>query len=327
MSAKKPEGAAQHELIVEEALRRGISAERIADNRGRTATLLKSDNTEELLIQGIPESWMSLHASMQCDDKQLTKTLFHKLEIPTLDSIVFTDPEELISATLFNGQRQFVCKPTIGTNGIGVGFDISSMEDVRAYYAANAHLGPALLLEEQHPGYDLRIQIIGGQIVAACIRLPAHVVGDGIRTLKQLIAERGQVVRSQNPANDLIVDVETALLISKQELTLGTIIPKGVEVQLKRISNMAQGGHAIDVTNELAPGFSDWIKAISKAIQSSYFALDIMCNDHKILIDGSAKALELNIRAEWMHHTFSEVRTHDLARTIVNALFGDVRAP
>lgn len=85
---------------------------------------------------------------------------------------------------------------------------------------------------------------------------------------------------------------------------------------------MAQGGHAIDVTDELAPEFSDWIKAIAKALNSSYFALDVMCSDHKILLEGSPKALEINIRAEWMHHTFSEVRTHDLAKTVVNALFG-----
>ena len=85
---------------------------------------------------------------------------------------------------------------------------------------------------------------------------------------------------------------------------------------------MAQGGHAIDVTDEIAPGFSSWIEAIALELHSSYFALDVMCNDHKSLMEGSAKALEINIRAEWMHHTFSERRTHDLAKKIVSALFG-----
>ncbi len=321
MSALEPEGGAQHQLIVEEARRRGISTEHIPDNSGRAATLLKFGSKEELLIQGIPESWMSVHASRQCDDKQLTKQLFHRLKIPTLDSIEFATPEDLQSEGLFDGQKQFVCKPTTGTNGVGIGFDMRSIDDVRMYHKANAHLGPTFMLEEQHPGYDLRIQVIGGQIAAACKRLPAFVTGDGTKSLVQLITERRKVVRSQNPANDIIVDDETASLISKQGLTLNTIIPIGLEVQLKRISNMAQGGHAIDVTDELAPGFSSWIQVIAKALNSSYFALDVMCNDHKILIDGSAKALEINIRAEWMHHTFSEVRTHDLAKTVVDTLF------
>ena len=322
MSTKQLEGGAQHHLIVEEALRRGMSAEHFQDNDGRSATLLKYRNTKELLIQGIPESWMSPHASRLCDDKQLTKALFHKLEIPTLDSIVFTDPEQLASAEVFDGQKQYVCKPTIGTNGVGVGFDNKSIDDVKDYFGVNAHLGPAFLLEEQHPGYDLRIQVMGSQIVASCIRLPAHVVGDGSRTLEQLIAERRKVVLSQNPANDLIVDDETEVLIANQGVTLGAIIPTGLEVRLKRISNMAQGGHAIDVTDEIAPDFSKWIEAIALELHSGYFALDVMCNDHKILTADSAKALEINIRAEWMHHTFSERRTHDLANTVVSTLFG-----
>lgn len=323
MSTTQFEGEGQHRLIVEEARRRGIATESKTESFGRTATLLKSGSKEELLIQGIPESWMSLPASKQCDDKQLTKALFQKLDIPTLDSIVFTDPEELVAAGVFDGQKQFVCKPTIGTNGVGVGFEMRSIDDVKKYYKANAHLGPAFLLEEQHDGYDLRIQVIDSLITAACIRLPAYVTGDGSKSLKQLITERRRVVQLQNPANDLVVDRETALLISSQGLTLNSIIPGDEEVQLKRISNMAQGGHAIDVTDEIAPGFSNWVETISLELDSGYFALDIMCNDHTTLIGDSAKGLEINIRAEWMHHTFSERRTHDLAKTVVDALFGE----
>ncbi len=324
MSDKQLEGEAQHHMIVEEARRRGISTKLSSDQYGRTATLLKSGSLEELLIEGIPESWMSLHASRQCDNKQLTKKLFNKLGIPTLDSVEFTQPDLLAKTGLFDGQKLFVCKPTIGTNGIGVCFDIRSIDDVRDYYREHVRLGPSFLLEEQHPGYDLRIQVIEGEIVAACKRLPAFVTGDGIKSLEQLIAERRKVVRVQNPANDLVVDSDTAALISGQGLTLDSIIPESTAVQLKRISNMAQGGRAIDVTDELAPGFSMWIEAITHEIRTGYFALDIMCLDHNTLLAESAKALEINIRAEWMHHTFSEVRTHDLAKTIVDALFGKV---
>lgn len=308
---------------MEEALGRGISTEIFSDKYSRTATLLKSAGTEELIIQGIPESWMSTRASRLCDDKQLTKELFHKLEIPTLDSIVFASPETLPITGLFDGKKQFVCKPTTGTNGVGIRFDVMSMDDVHSYYNSNHHLGSSFLLEEQHPGYDLRIQVIDGKIVAACKRLPTFVKGDGIKSLKQLIEERRKIVRSQNPANDLLVDEETVLLIFNQGLTLDSIIPEEVTVQLKRISNMAQGGHAIDVTEELAAGFKQWVEVISGELHTGYFALDIMCTDHKTLTAESAKALEINIRAEWMHHTFSEVRTHDLATVVVDVLFGE----
>jgi hypothetical protein len=44
-----------------------------------------------------------------------------------------------------------------------------------------------VLLESFHPGLDLRILVIGYEVVAAAIRHPAEVVGDGQHSMRALI--------------------------------------------------------------------------------------------------------------------------------------------
>ena len=44
-----------------------------------------------------------------------------------------------------------------------------------------------VLLESFHAGSDLRVLVIGYEVVAAAIRHPAQVIGDGKHSVRQLI--------------------------------------------------------------------------------------------------------------------------------------------
>ena len=87
---------------------------------------------------------------------------------------------------------------------------------------------------------------------------------------------------------------------------------------------MAQGGIAIDVTQEIHPAYHQWVSALADFLGTPYFGLDIMTTDYSLDPYQHAKVLEINARAEWLHHTFSEVRTHDMAGMILGAVFPDI---
>ena len=321
MSPQAREGEAQHYLIVGRAKEKKISGRDVGIGHGRLATILNFNDHEELIVQGVPQSWLNDRAVRICDDKKLTKELFAELDIPAPNSHEFHTPDEITSLQVFGSGTQFVCKPAIGTNGVGVDLRIFSLGDVHNYLERYGHLGTSFLLEELHPGYDLRIQVIGSRIVAACVREPAHVLGDGKSTLTELIKQRRGIVRRQNAANDLVLDDDGFTLLHEQGFNVADIVPDGHKVVLKNVSNMAQGGHAIDVTDEIHPVYGKWVDRLSRKLNAPYFALDVMCNDHVTYPGGNPQALELNIRAEWMHHTFSERRTHDLASIVIRELF------
>ncbi len=318
MSGHEREGSAQHELIVREARTRGIDLVEVEMDDGLRGALLTLGDIEELVVQGIPRRWINEKAVRYCDHKQLTKELFSEVNIPFPFSIRFERVEDL-NPEIFDGNRTFICKPEVGTNGKGVTFDVQSMDDVRAYYNTIG-AGKVSLLEEFVEGHDLRVQVIGRRSVAACVRKPAFVVGNGIDTLENLIAMRQEEINRQNPSNQLIVDEQTMDLISAAGFTRSSVIPKDVSVQLKRIANIGQGGIAEDCTDRIDPRLQDWVTALSEALQTPYFAVDIITNDISDLT--AYTALELNLQAEWMHHTFSQGRTHDLAKLVVDELFG-----
>lgn len=303
----------QHTRIINEATRRGFIVE---ESSPTDARLSKGDTTFRLR-QGIIWEWINDDARRICDDKSITKSLFEELEIPCPSAIKFEKLEDL-SGVSWN--KKYVLKPLDGSNGDGVKLDVASIEHVQDYLIQNAKMGPEFLLEEFIEGNDLRIQVIGKKIVAACERIPAEVVGDGDSTLQQLADARNEVVKQQNPCNYLTIDDESLRLIAEQGLTVDSVIPEGQTVRLKKIANMGRGARAVDCTDEIDPLISSWIEAICAKLDVSYFALDIICTDRRDI--STYRALELNAQAEWFHHTFSEVRQHNLEVIILDEMEG-----
>lgn len=312
------EGGGQHECIVQEALRRGIDVKEANDGNSIRRTLLIQGECQEELVQGIPQSWVNKLATLTCDRKQDTKELFGKLAIQAPRSIRFQRLNEL-NPDLFTKKREFICKPEIGTNGKGVSFDMNSWLALKDYLnEPGAPAGP-YLLEEYISGVDLRVQVIGGRMVAACIRHPAFVIGDGKSTLQDLIENRREQIRRQNPANSLTIDAQSAHLIKEAGYTMSSVVETDVRVSLKRVANMGQGAIAEDCTDLVDPRIELWIDQLRTALDMPYFALDILTDD--VTRFESYFALEVNLRAEWMHHTFSEGRQHDLASVVIQELF------
>ncbi len=316
------EGDLQHELVLAAARERGVEIADVSAEMGCRAAVLEHKGQVELLVKGVMASAMTLKTKHLCDFKELTKRVFRALRIPCPRGVLFSSPDDPAVAEFLVDGPTCVCKPQVAANGLGVEMGITSVEQVRAYWDRCGHLDCAFLLEEQLDGVDLRIQVIGGRIAAACVRVPAHVVGDGEHTLAQLIERRREVMREQNPANRLELDHASHALLEAQGVTLDSVPAEGREVRLKRVANIGQGGHAIDVSDEIHPHYRDWVARVVTFCDASYFALDVVCRDYTEDPETQAVALELNALAEWAHHTFSERRTHDLGRLVIDAAFG-----
>lgn len=312
----------QHDLILKAAVARGISVKDVSSEMNCDAAVLSLGDQSEFLVRGTPTSLISVRSQHYCDNKALTKHAFAQLDIPAPESIIFQNPEEENVKNFLVPGKKYVCKPPDGTNGVGVVMNISSIEEVVGYWQSHHQdKKDVFLLEEQIEGEDLRVQVVGGQIVAVCTREPAHVIGDGHSSLGALISSHQTVVRTQNPANDLIVDETTERLLKKQDLKMEDIPAAGQKVMLKELANMAQGAVAIDKTDAFHPGFQLWVDKLVDYLGTPYFAIDIIAPDLSAAPTEQAYALEINARPEWMHHTFSRGRTHDMAGLVLDSVF------
>ncbi|MCB9232611.1 MAG: hypothetical protein H6581_13150 [Bacteroidia bacterium] len=316
------EGEKQHFLILAEAKRRGIQVVNVSPMMSANAAFLEAGERSFLLVDGIITDQTSTKFHLIADFKQLTKLLFTRLDIPSPASLLFESPDDPALAGFLQKGKKYVCKPQVGTQGIGVQMGIQTLEEVKAYWQIWQEKESLFLLEEQVQGDDLRIQVIGGKIAAACVRLPAYVTGDGHHTLLELVEKRREIMRTQNESNRLDLDELSLSLIAQQGLTLDSIPDSQQKVQLKTVANMGQGGVAIDITDKIQPIHHEWVRRIVEHYDSPYFALDLICSDLEGDPQQCAKAIEINSRAEWLHHTFSEGRQHDLARVLLDELFG-----
>ena len=309
----------QHDLLVTRARERGIAVGDVSAVVGEPAALLGVAGRSELVVRGVPTSWISARSRYFCDNKQLTKRILSDLGLPFLESLAFDSANDTRIATFLGGGGRFVCKPLDGTDGEGVQLDVTGLADVADYCREHAGMGP-FLLEQQGEGTDLRLQIIGGQVVAACVREPAFVVGDGTHALAELLDARRAVMATQNPANALVLDASSRQLLEEQAIGMEDVPARGRRVVVKRVANIAQGGVVTDVTDALHPDYRVWGASLSRCLQASYLGVDILTTEPTADPVRHARVLELNARAEWLHHTFSEVRTHDVPALILDVL-------
>ncbi|KOG51970.1 hypothetical protein [Streptomyces varsoviensis] len=215
-----------------------------------------------------------------------------------------------------------VVKPRAGMHGDAVRMGLDSAEAVAAHMNTWRHRFRDWIVEERVDGRDLRIQLIGGELVAACVREPASVIGDGQTPLAELIKKHDAEIRALNPSNRLTVDSETEALLHRQGLEPGDAPAAGRVVRLKNTANLAKGGRAVDVSDSLHPGFHAWASAISQLFATDILAIDAICAAPHRPPEGNAAILEINTAPEWVHHTFSEHRTHDIAARVLRHWFG-----
>lgn len=91
-------------------------------------------------------------------------------------------------------------------------------------------------------------------MVAAFERVPAHIIGDGKRTIEDLIEDRNKQ-RRQNPGlyrhlnNKNDEDIKHNLEL--KGYSFDTVLEQGEKVFLKTKANVSEGGDPVDVTDEL----------------------------------------------------------------------------
>lgn len=150
-----------------------------------------------------------------------------------------------------------VVKPNSMGLGIGVHVGIETEEELLEAYAAAAAFEKGVLVEQMMPGDDHRLLVVDGRFIAASLRRPAQVVGDGERPLRALIeAANADPLRCSKHAALLVeiaIDADSEKQLARQGLTLDSVPAAGQAVRLKGTANIATGGTGEDVTDKVHP--------------------------------------------------------------------------
>ena len=170
-----------------------------------------------------------------------------------------------------------VVKPLRGEQGAGVSVDVRDAEALDAAIgAARKHCGD-VLLESYHPGQDLRVIVIGGEVVAAAVRRPAMIRGTGQHTVRQLIDKVSRRRMAATGGESLIpVDLETRRCVAEAGFGFDDVLPEGTELRVRRAANLHTGGTIHDCTATLHPVLAQAAVDAAQALQIPVVGLDFI---------------------------------------------------
>jgi 6,7-dimethyl-8-ribityllumazine synthase len=169
-----------------------------------------------------------------------------------------------------------VVKPVRGEQGHGISIGITSWRDLRRAVRDARHGGTDVLLEQMVDGEDLRIIVIDFQVVAAAVRRPPEVTGDGQHTLEQLIDKQSRRRAAATGGESRIpCDIETKRTLRGQGYTLHDVPERGKVVRVRKAANLHTGGTLHDVTDGLSPVFHDAAVEAARALEIPVVAQEL----------------------------------------------------
>ena len=310
-----------------EGWRRGLTLKFINENRRRSEITysLTDKNGKTHYFSVARGDKVPREAIRICVNKDLTKQFLSKAGVPIPEGTNFnkdaTD-EEIIAYANELGYP-LVLKPSDGTGGAGVIANIKNEQEFAdALKYVKYDLGfEKLIVEKYVPGDDYRVHVIDGKVIAAFKKEPANVVGDGKKTIRELIDEKNEE-RTKTPAlrnRPIKIDKETLRLLTQRGYNLESVPPKNEKVILKTKNNVSSGGDAIDVTDELTEEIKqvaiDAANAIPGLVQTG---VDMMVD----LKSNTAAVLELNSRPHITAHLYPmEGKARDIPKAVIDYYF------
>lgn len=177
-----------------------------------------------------------------------------------------------------------VIKPLDQDGAVGVVPGVSDSTRLRRAFAEADRVSPGNVLVEQHcAGDDYRLLVAGGRVLQAVRRISAEVIGDGVRTVGQLVdqvnADPRRGTQRYSLLRALVLDAKALELLAEQGFGPDSVPPRGQSVQLSRTANISAGGTAEDVTGSAHPDNIGLAERAARIIGLDIAGVDFLCPD------------------------------------------------
>lgn len=310
--------------IVEEAAARGIPWIRL--NKYSLCQLGYGANQKRIQATVTSET-SSIGVELACD-KEDTKYLLEQAEVQTPRGDIIRRESSLEEACRYVG-FPLVVKPVDGNHGRGITVNIKNYDDALIAFrsAKESSKSGAIIIEKYIVGDDYRLLVINNKLVAAAVRTPAHVIGDGKSTIQQLIDEVNKDPRRgyghENVLTQITVNDLTLSIIKANGYTLDSVLKKDERLLLKDTANLSTGGTAEDVTDIVHPANVFMAERISKIIDLDICGIDVMTTDiSKPLEETGGAVLEVNAGPGFrMHLAPTSGLPRNVAAHVIDKLF------
>jgi cyanophycin synthetase len=269
-----------------------------------------------------------LAVELACD-KEGTKNILADSGVPVPRGTVIHYLDDLESAIQDVGGYPIVVKPLDGNHGRGITIDINDWEDAQSAYdlASEASKTRSVIVERYYRGSDHRVLVINGKLTAVSQRVPAHVLGDGRRTIEALIEATNRDPNRgdghENVLTRIVIDQTVLSVLGRQGYSLSTILDDNEIAYLRATANLSTGGIAVDRTDDLHP-YNVWLfERVAKVIGLDIAGIDVVTEDiTKPLPETDGVIVEVNAAPGFrMHVAPSRGLPRNVAAPVIDMLY------
>lgn len=305
-----------------EAMKRGIPVTRLGNEGliqlgyGKYSRLMEASMTDAV-------SCISVDVA---GNKQYTKEILNDNNIPVPQGdLAYSFEGALIIAEELG--YPVVVKPVDGNQGKGVTPNISNADALRSAYDEAAKFNKVVVVERYIKGNDYRVLVVGDRVSAVSERIPPSVVGDGVKTVRQLSEEENRnKLRGydhEKPLTKIRLDGAAAGVLAREGLDWDYVPREGQKVKLRDNCNLSTGGTAKDRTGEIHPFNATVAVKAAKAVCLDIAGIDITAEDiSRPLGDKNGAVIEVNASPGLRMHVFpSEGESRNVASDIIEMLY------
>lgn len=311
--------------IVTEAERRGIPVIRLDPKR--SLVQLGHGEYQKRAWATVTSQTANIAVDI-ASNKELTNRLLHDVGIPVPRSAVVQNVEAAVRASERIG-FPVVLKPLDGNHGRGVCINLLDDAEVREFFpVALAESRDGIVVAESYiVGKDYRILVVDNHVVAVAERVPAHVIGDGEHTIRELIdsanldPRRG--VGHEKILTRISIDAQTNEVLERAGMTLADVPDVDQMVQLKFTGNMSTGGTSIDRTDDIHPDNVEISRQAAMVLGLDIAGIDFITTDIADSVRQTGGAIcEVNAGPGFRMHTNpTEGHPRHVGRAVVDMLF------
>jgi cyanophycin synthetase len=308
--------------IVEEAQRRGIPVRRL--------------NSHSLVQLGLGANLRRVQAAMSdytsaigveiAQDKDDTRRVLGAIGLPVPEGMTATTVDAALDAAREIG-FPVLLKPLDASHGRGISGSITDEESVRAAFEVAKSFSRRVVVERFVTGRDYRVLVVDGRVIAAAERVPAHVVGDGQRTIAELIVEANCDPRRgkghSRTLTRLPADASTDAFLKTQGLDQAHVPAAGQQVFLRATANLSTGGTSIDRTDEMHPDNVTACEMAAGVVGLDIAGIDVLSPDITVPFrENGAVIIEVNAAPGLRMHTHpSEGSPRNVGAPIIEMLY------
>jgi cyanophycin synthetase len=259
-------------------------------------------------------------------DKEETNNILRDLGLPVPMQRLVRSPQDAVRAAERIGYP-VVVKPLSGNHGRGVSINLRAAADVEVAFGKAREHGRSIIVENYIEGFDHRLLVVNGKLVAAAKRMPGHVVGDGKHTIEALVeivnSDPRRGIGHEKVLTRLEFDHQANRLLGQLGYDPQTVPQEGEIVFLRSTGNLSTGGTAIDVTDIIHPDNREMAERTIKAIGLDIGGVDFLSKDiTESYRDAGGGICEVNAGPGFrMHVAPSEGTPRDVAGPVIDMLF------